>query len=77
MREARLRIAAEFTPTDLAGVLAQATSGALDLTDLITHHAPALEAASAYSVAFTDPDCLKLCIDWRSSQEPRLSAASA
>jgi 3-hydroxyethyl bacteriochlorophyllide a dehydrogenase len=68
MREARLRIAAEFTPADLAEALAQAASGALDLGDLITHRAPAFEAATAYSVAFTQPDCLKLCLDWRNLQ---------
>jgi 3-hydroxyethyl bacteriochlorophyllide a dehydrogenase len=67
MREAKLRIAAEFTPADLAHVHARAESGTLDLADLITHRAPASQAASAYGAAFTDPDCIKLCLDWRST----------
>jgi 3-hydroxyethyl bacteriochlorophyllide a dehydrogenase len=74
MREARLRIAAEFTPADLAHALAQAASGALDLDDLITHRAPAYEATTAYSTAFTDPECLKLCLDWRNGDSENVAA---
>lgn len=64
-REARLRIAAEFTPADLARALAQAAVGALELGGLITHRAPAADAGRVYSDAFTNHDCLKLCLDWR------------
>jgi 3-hydroxyethyl bacteriochlorophyllide a dehydrogenase len=73
MREARLRVAAEFTPADLSGALGQAASGEVDLADLITHRAPASQASTAYGSAFTDPDCLKLCLDWRNIE----SAAAA
>ncbi len=66
MREARLRIAAQWQPSDLAAVAAHAQSGALDLQNLITHHAPAAEAATAYETAFQNADCLKLLIDWSS-----------
>ncbi|AHE55360.1 chlorophyll synthesis pathway protein BchC [Sphingomonas sanxanigenens] len=65
MREARLRIAAEFTPTDIAATTALIASGALKLDGLISHARPAAEAASAYPQAFTDPDCLKMVLDWR------------
>lgn len=68
MKEARLRIAAEFLPNDLAIVLAHATSGALDLGGLITHRRVFSDAAQAYATAFGDPDCLKMLIDWRTSQ---------
>lgn len=68
MKEARLRIAAEFLPSDLATVLAHATSGALDLDGLITHRSVFSDAAQAYATAFGDPDCLKMLIDWRNSQ---------
>lgn len=68
MKEARLRIAAEFLPSDLATVLAHATSGALDLDGLITHRSVFSDAAHAYATAFGDPDCLKMLIDWRNSQ---------
>ncbi|GAC1612276.1 MAG: chlorophyll synthesis pathway protein BchC [Novosphingobium sp.] len=64
MREARLRIAAEFTPADTAAVLALVASGALRLDGLISHVRPAAEAAEAYPQAFTDPDCLKMVLDW-------------
>ncbi|WP_295632319.1 chlorophyll synthesis pathway protein BchC [Novosphingobium sp.] len=64
MREAKLRIAAEFTPTDTAAVLALVASGALRLDGLISHVRPATEAAEAYPQAFTDPDCLKMVLDW-------------
>lgn len=65
MREARLRIAAEFTPADTAAVLELLDIGLLDLDGLITHARPANDAAEAYPQAFTDPDCLKLVLDWR------------
>ena len=64
MREARLRIAAEFTPADTAAVLALVGSGALRLDGLISHIRPAADAADAYPQAFTDPDCLKMVLDW-------------
>jgi 3-hydroxyethyl bacteriochlorophyllide a dehydrogenase len=64
MREARLRIAAEFTPADTAAVLALVAGGTLRLDGLISHIRPAVEAAEAYPQAFTDPDCLKMVLDW-------------
>ena len=66
MREARLRIAAEFTPADIAATTALIGTGALGLDGLISHTRPASEAAEAYPQAFTDPDCLKMVLDWRS-----------
>jgi 3-hydroxyethyl bacteriochlorophyllide a dehydrogenase len=65
MREARMRIAAEFTPADIAAVVELLDIGVLALDDLITHARPAAEAAEAYPQAFTDPDCLKMVLDWR------------
>ena len=65
MREARLRIAAEFTPVDISATTALIASGALSLDGLISHTRPAAEAAEAYPQAFTDPDCLKMVLDWR------------
>jgi len=67
MREARLRIAAQWQPSDLAAVQANAESGVLNLQNLISHHAPAVEAARAYQTAFETADCLKLIIDWSAS----------
>ena len=66
MREASLRIAAEFTPADIAAVVALLDVGLLELDGLISHARPAAEAAEAYPQAFTDPACLKMVLDWRS-----------
>ncbi|MES2902775.1 MAG: chlorophyll synthesis pathway protein BchC [Pseudomonadota bacterium] len=66
MREARLRIAAEFTPSDIAATTALIAEGKLKLNGLISHERPAAEAEEAYPQAFTDPDCLKMVLDWRS-----------
>jgi len=65
MREARLRIAAEFTPADLAATRALIDEGFLDLTGLITHHARPADADAAYRTAFGDAGCLKMILDWR------------
>lgn len=65
MREARLRIAAQWRESDLLAVTRMAESGRLSLHGLITHRQPASEAASAYRTAFGDPTCLKMVLDWR------------
>lgn len=65
MKEARLRIAAEWSPGDLAAVLDLVTTGTLSLDGLITDIAPADHAADAYRAAFEDPSCLKMVLDWR------------
>ena len=64
-REARLRVAAEWQPEDLAATHTLIESGALSLADLVTDVAPASEACTAYPTAFEDQDCLKLVLDWR------------
>ena len=66
MREARLRVAAEWQPADLAASAALAAQGCLSLDGLITHRVAATDAASAYRTAFNDPTCLKMLLDWRS-----------
>ncbi len=66
MREARIRIAAQWLPSDLVAVKELAESGRLSFDGLITHRAEAMEADSAYRTAFGDPTCLKMILDWRS-----------
>jgi 3-hydroxyethyl bacteriochlorophyllide a dehydrogenase len=64
MKEARLRIAAEWTREDLAATRALVEGGALSLDGLITHTASASNASRAYTTAFEDPACLKMILDW-------------
>ena len=65
MREARLRVAAEFRPADLDAVSRMVEQGRLSLDGLVTHRMPAPQAESAYRTAFGDPACLKMILDWR------------
>lgn len=65
MREARIRIAAQWKDADLAAVTALVASGALSLDGLLTHRAPASDAPEAYATAFGDAACLKMILDWR------------
>ncbi len=64
MREARLRIAAEWKDDDLHAVRDLVHQGRLSLDGLITTHASPNDANAAYASAFTDPACLKLVLDW-------------
>ncbi len=64
MKEARIRIAAEWAPEDLTATRSLIESGALSLDGLITHRRPAADAAEAYETAFTDAGCLKMILDW-------------
>jgi 3-hydroxyethyl bacteriochlorophyllide a dehydrogenase len=66
MREARLRIASEFLPADMAAVSALLDSGSLDLGSLVTDVRPVGEFETAYPQAFTDSACLKMVLDWSS-----------
>jgi bacteriochlorophyllide a dehydrogenase len=65
MREARIRVAAEWREPDLASVKELIGSGRLSLGGLITHRRQAAQAAEAYRTAFGDPACLKMILDWR------------
>ncbi len=68
MREAQIRVAAQWQPDDLAAVRDLAAEGRLSLDGLVTHRAAAGSAATAYGQAFDDPDCLKMVLDWRQMQ---------
>jgi 3-hydroxyethyl bacteriochlorophyllide a dehydrogenase len=64
MREARLRVAAEWKPEDLRAMQALLRSERLSLDDLITHEQSPEGAQDAYTTAFTDSACLKMVLDW-------------
>lgn len=65
MKEARLRVAAEWAREDLTATRALVESGALSLGGLITHDSSASDAKVAYRIAFEDPTCLKMILNWR------------
>jgi 3-hydroxyethyl bacteriochlorophyllide a dehydrogenase len=65
MREARIRVAAEWREDDLTAVKALVESGRLSLDGLITHRRSVSDADAAYRTAFGDPACLKMVLDWR------------
>ncbi len=69
MREARIRVAAEWLRADLDAVIALTASGALSLDGLITHSSEAAASVDAYETAFSDPACLKMIIDWRDAHD--------
>ena len=67
MREARLRVAAQWQPQDLQAVRQLIDDAKLSLDGLITHRAEAASADAAYRTAFGDPACLKMILDWRAT----------
>jgi 3-hydroxyethyl bacteriochlorophyllide a dehydrogenase len=68
MREAQLRISAEWQQEDLVATVKLVEDARLSLAGLITHRQPAAQAAPAYRQAFGDSECLKMILDWRSVQ---------
>ncbi|MBK1624320.1 MULTISPECIES: chlorophyll synthesis pathway protein BchC [Afifella] len=67
LREARLRVAAEWREPDLVAVKELVETGRLSLDGLITHRCPAQDADGAYRTAFGDAACLKMILDWRAA----------
>ena len=65
MKEARFRIAAEWTPEDLMSTRTLVESGALSLENLITHSLSATNASDAYNIAFSEAGCLKMILYWK------------
>lgn len=68
MKEARLRVAAEWQPADLRAVVELVRSGRLSLDGLITHRRTFDQASDAYRTAFAEPTCLKMLLDWRTAR---------
>lgn len=68
MRESRLRISAEWTPEDLDAACALVEQKRLSLDGLVSDCRPAQAAADLYQIAFSDPACLKMTLDWRTMQ---------
>jgi 3-hydroxyethyl bacteriochlorophyllide a dehydrogenase len=68
MKEARLRVAAEWQPPDLTAVVELVRAGQLSLDGLITHTRNFDQAPEAYRTAFGEPACLKMLLDWRTAR---------
>ena len=64
MRQAAIRISAEFEPADVEAVLSLVEDGSLSLSGLVSHSARSTDAAAAYETAFRDPACTKMIIEW-------------
>ena len=67
MREAQILIAREwqFGPDgDLPRARDLLASGELDVSGLLTHRVPLDRIQAAYRLAFEDPSCLKLVVEW-------------
>ena len=65
MREARVRVAAEWNRDDMLATRLLVEEGRLSLGGLITHAEPPSNAAAPYATAFNDPACLKMILDWK------------
>lgn len=65
LREARLRVAAQWSPADLERVVGLANAGTLRLDGIVSHSSPMADATRAYPEAFSDPTCVKMILDWR------------
>lgn len=65
MKEARIRVAAEWSPRDLREVLTLIRQDRMTLDGLVTHREMAAQAPEAYRIAFEDPRCVKMILDWR------------
>lgn len=68
MREARIRVAAEWRSQDMTTVVDLVANGRLSLDGLITHRHSATHAPAAYDQAFGDPACLKMVLNWSGMQ---------
>jgi 3-hydroxyethyl bacteriochlorophyllide a dehydrogenase len=67
MREAQLLIAREWqfgADGDLPRVRDMLAAGELDVRGLLTHRVPLDRIQAAYRLAFEDPACLKVVVEW-------------
>ena len=67
IKEARFRVTSEWEPADLHAIGELVDNGSLSLASLITHEMPACDATEAYEMAFQDPSCLKMILNWESA----------
>lgn len=68
LRELTLAASKEWAPGDLARARDAIAAGEIDVRPLITHCMDAGDAPRAFDVAFNDPDCVKLILDWKGAR---------
>ena len=65
LRELTLAASKEWAPGDLARARDAIGAGEIDIRPLITHCMNAGDAPKAFDIAFNDPDCVKMILDWK------------
>lgn len=68
MKEARFRVAAEWKDADMLAVRRLLDRERLSFAGLVTHEVSSADAAHAYEQAFTDPECLKMVLNWSKAE---------
>lgn len=68
LKEARLLTSKEWAKGDLERCRDAIASGKLEVASLLTHECDINDVSNAYDIALNDTDCLKLVLDWSSSQ---------
>lgn len=64
LKQAQLLISKEWAPHDLQRCRDMIIQGTLDVAPLLTHTLPISDLQTAYQVAFSNLDCLKLLLTW-------------
>jgi 3-hydroxyethyl bacteriochlorophyllide a dehydrogenase len=64
LRELTLAASTQWAPGDLERARDAIAAGHIQLDALLTHRMPAASAAQAYEVAFHDPCCVKMILEW-------------
>lgn len=67
LKEAQLLTAREWGSDDLARSRDMIADGSLEVASLLTHEYAIEDIAQGYETALNDPDCLKLVLDWHTS----------
>jgi 3-hydroxyethyl bacteriochlorophyllide a dehydrogenase len=65
LKEARFRISSEFNSDDISATRSLIEAGSLSLDGLVTDVHSTSHVVDAYEKAFSDPNCLKMILDWR------------
>lgn len=67
MKEASIKVSAEWKPENLQAVKTLLMQERLSLGGLITHEQNITQAGDAYETAFSDPECLKMILTWKAT----------